>query len=58
MVKIIGVTMIENELDLIEQLESIAGELGGRIQRLTTYDSKGTTSKKVVIEYDIQDKPT
>ena len=57
MFKIIGVTMIENELDLIEQLESITGKLGGKIQRITTYNSKGATSKKVVIEYDIQDKP-
>ncbi len=49
--------MIENELDLIEQLESITGDLGGKIQRLTTYNSSGATSKKIVIEYDIQDKP-
>ena len=57
MFKIIGVTMIENELDLIEQLESITGDLGGKLQRLTTYNSSGATSKKIVIEYDIQDKP-
>ena len=49
--------MIENELELIEQLESINVKLGGSIQKLTTYDSTGKTSKKIVIEYDIQDKP-
>ena len=50
--------MIENELELIEELTSITNKLGGTIQRLTTYDSKGSTSKKVVIEYDMQDKST
>jgi len=57
MLKIIGVEMVENELELIEQLESINVKLGGSIQKLTTYDSTGKTSKKIVIEYDIQDKP-
>ena len=46
----------ENEGELIAELLCIAGELGGKMQRLTTYDSKGTTSKKIVIEYDIQEK--
>ena len=41
---------------LIAELLCITGELGGKMQRLTTYDSKGTTSKKIVIEYDIQVK--
>ena len=44
---------VENEGELIAELLCITGELGGKMQRLTTYDSKGTTSKKVVIEYDI-----
>ena len=41
---------------LIAELLCITGELGGKMQRLTTYDSKGTTSKKIVIEYDVQVK--
>ena len=45
-----------DEGDLIAELLCITGELGGKMQRLTTYDSKGTTSKKIVIEYDIQVK--
>ena len=57
MSKIIIIEMIENELDLIEQIESINEKLGGEMQRLTTYNNKGATSKKIVIEYDIQDKP-
>jgi|TARA_X000000368_G_C22765682_1_gene594835 hypothetical protein len=44
---------VENEGELIAELLCITGELGGKMQRLTTYDSKGTTSKKIVIEYDI-----
>ena len=44
---------VDNEGELIAELLCITGELGGKMQRLTTYDSKGTTSKKVVIEYDI-----
>ena len=47
---------VENEGELIAELLCITGELGGKMQRLTTYDSKGTTSKKIVIEYDIQEK--
>ena len=42
-----------DEGELIAELLCITGELGGKMQRLTTYDSKGTTSKKIVIEYDI-----
>ena len=45
-----------SEGDLIAELLCITGELGGKMQRLTTYDSKGTTSKKIVIEYDVQVK--
>ena len=47
---------VENEGELIAELLCITGELVGKMQRLTTYDSKGTTSKKIVIEYDIQVK--
>ena len=45
-----------DEGDLIAELLCITGELGGKMQRLTTYDSKGTTSKKIVIEYDVHVK--
>ena len=45
-----------DEGELIAELLCITGELGGKMQRLTTYDSKGTTSKKIVIEYDIHEK--
>ena len=45
-----------DEGELIAELLCITGELGGKMQRLTTYDSKGTTSKKIVIEYDVHVK--
>ena len=47
---------MKDEGELIAELLCITGELGGKMQRLTTYDSTGTTSKKIVIEYDIQKK--
>jgi len=57
MSKIISITMIENEGELIAELLCITGELGGKMERLTTYDSAGRTGKKIIIEYDIKDKP-
>ena len=44
--------MIQNEKDLLEKLSSITDELGGKMERLTTYASTGKQSKKIVIEYD------
>ena len=41
---------------LVEELITIAEQLGGNIQRLTVYDSKGRQSKKIVIEYDVKEK--
>ena len=43
--------------DLISELLCITGELGGKMERLTTYDSNGRTSKKIVIEYEIIQSP-
>ncbi len=45
-----------NDSKLIEELITIAEQLGGNIQRLTAYDSKGRQSKKIVIEYDVREK--
>ena len=45
-----------DEGELIAELLCIAGELGGTLQRLTTLDHSGRTSKKVVIEYNVQQK--
>ena len=42
-----------DEGELIAELLCITGELGGNMQRLTTVNSTGRQSKKIVIEYDI-----
>ena len=46
-----------SEGDLIAELLCITGELGGMMERLTTYDNNGRTSKKIVIEYEIIQSP-
>ena len=45
-----------DEGELIAELLCITGELGGTMQRLTTMDHSGKTSKKVVIEYNVKQK--
>ena len=45
-----------NDNELVEELRTIAERLDATFQRLTTFDSTGRQSKKVVIEYDIRDK--
>ena len=49
--------MINDEGELIAELLCIVGELGGKMDRLTTYDSNGRTSKKIVIEYEVLQSP-
>ena len=46
-----------SEGDLIAELLCITGELGGKMERLTTYDNNGRTSKKIVIEYEVLQSP-
>ena len=46
-----------SEGELIAELLCITGELGGKMERLTTYDSNGRTSKKIIIEYEIIQSP-
>jgi len=45
-----------NEKELLAAFDHMANELNGTIQYLTTYNSKGATSKKIVIEYDVEEK--
>ena len=46
-----------NEKEIIAAFTHMAiNELGGTIQRLTTYDSTGKSSRKIVIEYNIEHK--
>tara|TARA_B100001250_G_C19468646_1_gene643479 strand:- start:314 stop:460 length:147 start_codon:yes stop_codon:yes gene_type:complete len=37
-------------------LEVLVKELGGTVNYLSTYDSRGQTSQKIVIEYDRKSK--
>ena len=41
--------------DLIAELLTITAELGGTMERLQTSNSVGRRSKKIVIEYDVQE---
>lgn len=47
---------MESEGDLVAELLTISAELGGKMERFTTYNQKGRTSKKIVIEYDVKEK--
>ena len=49
--------MVKDEGEQIAELLCITGELGGKMERLTTYDCNGRTSKKIVIEYEILQSP-
>ena len=40
---------------LFEEIEGIARQLGGNIEKLTVCKSTGRQSKKIVIEYDINE---
>ena len=47
---------MSNESDLIAELRTITGELGGEMHQLRTLDHSGRQSKKIVIEYDVRQK--
>ena len=40
--------------ELKDKLSSIVEDLGGSMQQLTTFDSTGRTSNKIVIEYNVK----
>ena len=43
-----------DEGELISEILQIAALLGGSVERTETLDSRGRSSKKIIIEYDIQ----
>ena len=49
--------MKEDEGTVVAEMLTLTSLLGGEMHRYTTYDSTGRTSKKIVIEYDVQEKP-
>ena len=48
-------TALLPEGDLISELLTITALLGGTMERLQTSNSVGRRSKKIVIEYDVQE---
>ena len=51
-----GEKMSEEELEeqIIQQIEVLVEELGGKMNKLTRSDSTGKSSKIISIEYDIK----
>ena len=48
--------MSESKERIVQRIEELAIMLGGSCQRITTADSMGRQSKKLVVEYDVKDK--
>tara|TARA_A100001388_G_scaffold31231_1_gene20047 strand:- start:189 stop:344 length:156 start_codon:yes stop_codon:yes gene_type:complete len=48
-------TMIEREENIVKRIEELAVLLGGTCQRISTANSMGRQSKKLVVEYDVTD---
>tara|TARA_B000000609_G_scaffold122597_1_gene96459 strand:- start:236 stop:382 length:147 start_codon:yes stop_codon:yes gene_type:complete len=48
--------MSESKERIVQRIEELATMLGGTCQRITTADSMGRQSKKLVVEYDVKDK--
>ena len=46
--------MKEDEGSLISEMLTLTALLGGRMERNDTYSSTGKTSKKIIIEYDVE----
>ena len=45
-----------DEGELISEILQIASLLGGSVERTETLDSRGRSSKKIIIEYDVKQK--
>ena len=46
--------MSESKDRIIERIKELATLLGGTSQKITTVNSMGRKSKKIVVEYDIE----
>ena len=44
----------DDEGTLISEMLTLTALLGGRMERYETYSSTGKTSKKIIIEYDVE----
>jgi|TARA_B100001113_G_scaffold197284_1_gene161620 hypothetical protein len=45
-----------DEGELISEILQIAAELDGTVERTQTLNSVGRSSKKIIIEYDVQNR--
>ena len=50
-----SMAMIEREENIVKRIEELALLLGGTCQRISTANSMGRQSKKLVVEYDVTD---
>jgi len=48
--------MSESKERIVQRIQELATLLSGTCQRITTADSMGRQSKKLVVEYDVTDK--
>ena len=48
--------MIHNEEQIVKQIKDLSIMLGGEVSQCTTGNSMRRQSKKIVIEYDIQEQ--
>ena len=46
--------MQDDEGTLISEMLTLTALLGGRMERYETYSSTGKTSKKIIIEYEVE----
>jgi len=51
-----GGRVMNDEGELIAEILCIAAELGGTVERTQTLNSVGRSSKKIIIEYDVQSR--
>ena len=47
--------MQDDEGTLISEMLTLTSLLGGRMERYDTYSSTGKTSKKIIIEYNVEE---
>ena len=47
--------MQDDEGTLISEMLTLTALLGGRMERYDTYSSTGKTSKKIIIEYNVEE---
>ena len=47
---------MRSESDLMDELQLIIDKLGGQMEKTITLNSSGRSSKKIIIEYNVEEK--